>query len=60
MNNEKLQVAKEEVLRFLKRVDELEGSGKRRDINAYPKECAAVKRSSMDLTRSLAELRKPY
>jgi len=64
MTKEKLQTAKEEALRFLKRVEELEQSKAIRTENnrvwqLLPKQQGAVRRASMDLTRALAELRKP-
>ena len=64
MKKEKLQTAKEEALRFLKRVEELEDENEVSSIHAPSyyigsKKTGAVKRASMDLTRALAELRKP-
>ena len=57
MNNERLQVAKQEALRFLAKVEELEKIN-HREYYSSVKQNGAVKRASMDLTRSLAELRK--
>jgi hypothetical protein len=64
MTKEKLQTAKEEALRFLKAVDALEDQKEVSTIHAPAyyrgsKQTGAVKRASMDLTRALAELRKP-
>ena len=56
-----LKQAKAEALRFVKRINELEQSGPQ-SLGQYlngSKHTGAVKRASMDLTRSLAELRKP-
>jgi hypothetical protein len=58
MNQEKINNARFECERFLKRIDELDKSSKCNYKSYLSKETAAVKRSSMDLTRSLAELRK--
>ena len=66
---DKVKEAKFEAERFLKRVAEWEAvQGKFYTVNYHnatdkfpihtPKENGAVKRSSMDLTRSLANLRK--
>lgn len=54
MRADALKDAKEEAKRFLKRVTEFEAQGS----NTYTKESGAVKRSSLDLTRALAKLRK--
>lgn len=59
MNKEKLNKTKHEVNRFLEKIKELDNL----EENKYyspSKQAAAVKRASMDLTRSLAELRKSY
>ena len=61
MMKETLRVCVEEAERFLKRAKELEEVGKNRDVEGYyhnHKEQAAVLRSSMDLTRALADLRQ--
>lgn len=66
MKIETLQKCKREVYRFLEEIDELERLHKN-GRKGLPPECfhlintgrqnAAVKRASMDLTRSLADLR---
>ncbi len=60
MNLEKLLEAKSEAERFLKKVEKLE---ERANTDTYAfwgcKESGDVRRSSMDLSRSLSELRKP-
>lgn len=61
MKKETLKVCIEEAERFLKRAQELEGAEDGKDAEGYyynPKEQAAVLRSSMDLTRALADLRQ--
>ena len=61
MKKETLKVCIEEAERFLKRAKELEEVEGNSDVEGYyhyPKEQAAVIRSSMDLTRSLADLRQ--
>lgn len=65
--NEKIKEAKTEALRFLGKIEEWESvqgeeygyDGRKYPIST-PKENGAVKRSSMDLTRALAQLRKPH
>lgn len=61
MNLEKLIKAKKEALRFLGKVEDLENkySGEGTKYLCGSKETGSVKRSSMDLTRSLADLRRP-
>ncbi len=58
-----LKATKAEALRFLKTVNNLEQSCKAAHLSDYPlygsKLTGAVKRASMDLTRALAQLRKP-
>jgi hypothetical protein len=56
MTHEKVKAAKAEAQRFLKAVAAYE---KRGDFAWQNKESGAVRRASMDLTRSLAEMRKP-
>lgn len=60
MKVEKLYQAKQEAERFLKKVEELEKDiGKSSSPYLYgSKFTGAVKRASMDLTRSLADLRR--
>lgn len=60
ITKETLKVCIEEAERFLKRAKELEAMDEK-DLEFYCynfKEQAAVKRASMDLTRSLADLRQ--
>lgn len=67
MKSESLKTAVEEAKRFIARAEdlgkaELEARGVcvlPRNYYCSPKEQGAVKRASMDLTRALAELRKP-
>lgn len=63
MNLEQIKVAKSEALRFVKSVNALEQACKGAHVSDYPlygsKLTGATRRASMDLTRSLAELRKP-
>lgn len=54
----KIKEAKKEALRFIERVDALIKANAENPWT-NPKEHGAVRRSSMDLTRSLAEMRKP-
>jgi hypothetical protein len=65
---DKLKVAEDEAYRFLDAAKKLrryasqEGSYVLRNGSYYscaPKQTGAVRRASMDLTRALAELRKP-
>lgn len=61
MEKETLKVCIEEAERFLKRAKELEEVAGDKYWGYYcchPKEQAAVLRSSMDLTRALADLRQ--
>lgn len=60
MKKETLKVCIEEAERFLKRAKELEAANEE-DLEYYCynfKEQAAIKRASMDLSRSLADLRQ--
>ena len=60
MNAETLKDAKKKAATFLFAVDEAEEALKGNTCLFYgSKETAAVRRASMDLTRSLAKLRKP-
>lgn len=58
MNSNKLALAIQEAERFLKRANTLKKLQGTHDYG-NPLEAGAVKRSSMDLTRALADLRKP-
>ena len=59
---DKIKEAKAEAKRFLKRCEEWEAQQGRKDDFGHridtPKESGAVRRASMDLTRSLANLRR--
>jgi hypothetical protein len=60
MEDGRIKTAKAEAKRFLKRLDEYEQEVKARGGNYdCPKESGALRRASMDLTRALAEMRKP-
>lgn len=59
MRKERIDRVYSECKRLMERIDEL------RDVsggscNPYPRESGAVRRASMDLTRALADMRKPY
>lgn len=64
MNDQRLRVAIEEARRFLARAEKLQ-----RDVQAdprpggyrsdFPIQNGSVRRASMDLTRALADLRRP-
>lgn len=65
MQRERIKAAYEEALRFIAKVDALpepkpyEWQGRQFTNDNYPKEQGAIRRASMDLTRALAEMRKP-
>ena len=65
MNRKKLAVAVEEAKRFLARAEALPlpqpytVHGQQFVNNHFPKDQGAIKRASMDLTRALADLRRP-
>lgn len=65
MNRDKLKIAVAEAERFIKRAKALPkaypySSGSYNFMHDnFPKEQGAIRRASMDLTRALAELRKP-
>jgi len=59
MNRKKLIHAVAEANRFIARANELFVADSSQYFNCQPKETGAVRRASMDLTRALAELRKP-
>jgi hypothetical protein len=62
MRKENITAAKAEAKRFLARLAVLEGAqGKEGKWHSWeaPKERGALRRASMDLTRALAEMRKP-
>ena len=68
MNREKLKVAIAEAERFIKRAKalpeptqyEVPGSTYNPFTNDnFPKESGAIRRASMDMTRALADLRRP-
>jgi len=58
LNIDTLKQAKSEALRFVKQVNALEQT-KPQYMFCGTKETGAVKRASMDLSRALAEMRKP-
>lgn len=65
MNRNKLQIAILEARRFIARAEALptpepyEEGGRIFTHDNFPREQGAIKRASMDLTRALADLRKP-
>lgn len=66
MNEAKVRAAKAEALRFIERCDALIDACAKDNARdprwatwGHPKEQGAVRRASMDLTRSLAEMRRP-
>lgn len=70
MNIAKINFAIEEAERFIKRALELKAALVKENVqcntssgyyygSCFPKETGFVRRSSMDLTRALADLRKP-
>lgn len=48
-----------EAHRFLKRLVEIRKARDNDPGGTHPKECGALRRASMDLTRALADLRRP-
>lgn len=66
MEKEKIKIAVENAKRFIKLAQYLEDAIGEPYVNAgytffksAPKESGSLRRASMDLTRSLAEMRKP-
>ncbi len=60
MNIDKLKLAEAEAKRFLARcVDYRKAIAANPDHYTWPRESGATKRASLDLTRALADLRKP-
>ena len=61
MKLDKIKKARLEANRFLARLEAFERIGKinQRPLWAYPKETSALRRASMELTRALAEMRRP-
>ena len=62
MRTSAIAEAKQTAERFLRTIEALEKSGALDDpycISRFPKESGAARRASLDLTRSLAEMRKP-
>lgn len=60
MNLTAIQQAKAEALRFLKRVNALEQNKPSHNAVSFgSKHTGAIRRASMDLSRTLAEMRKP-
>lgn len=58
MQPDKIKKAKSEAQRFLKNIAELDRAKECGEWSC-PKEHGALRRASMDLTRALAEMRKP-
>ena len=62
MTYQAFQEAKMEAYRFLDRVTVLQSAVEKSgglSLSNFPKECGSLKRSSLDLTRALAAMRKP-
>ena len=63
MNAETIDAVKKEIVRFASRVANLEKEmeilKEKKYTYSCPKESGAVRRASLDLTRALAEMRKP-
>jgi len=61
VNNETLNTAAIEAQRFFRAINSLKSAeeGNKASYYTNPKESGAVRRASMDLTRALAEMRKP-
>lgn len=61
VNLKKIKESRKEIARLLERFDEYEEAYKKEDAKQYtpclPKQTGAIKRASMDVTRSLAILR---
>lgn len=61
MKDSAIRTAADEARRFLRRCDELEAEKVRMrqdSCQRLPKESAALRRASMDLTRALADMRR--
>lgn len=59
MRKERINEAKQLAKRFMKAVAELESADIASKGYCNPKQSGALRRASMDLTRALAEMRKP-
>ena len=59
MNDAKVRDAVNEAKRFIKAAETYRRAVAAQSYYTYPKESGAVRRASMDLTRTLAEMRKP-
>lgn len=63
MTNDNIKAAIKEATRFVKLATELlrfqQSDEKAQWHSTYPKQSGATRRASMDLTRALAEMRKP-
>ena len=64
MNRYKIKIAKQEAERFLQHVKEMEARWHGDDERGYPvygheAQAGALRRSSLDLTRALAAMRRP-
>ena len=61
MRYQRVLVAEVEALRFMDRLSALKEACKKAEhlnLTYFGKQCGALKRSSLDLTRALAEMRK--
>lgn len=59
MTNDKIKAVEVEIERFQKRVNDLRETPKKQYQFYQPRETGAIRRASLDLTRALAQLRKP-
>lgn len=65
MHRDAINKAVEEAIRFISAVEKLpepttyDCNGVKLTHDNYPKQSGAIRRASMDLTRALAEMRKP-
>ena len=60
MNKETIKTAKKEAKEFVKRCETLERLlGESKWVCGYPVAAGSLRRQSMELTRSLAQMRKP-
>lgn len=59
MTNETIEIAVAEAERFIAAAKRLEEAEKTNGRGVNPKENGALRRASMDLTRALADMRRP-
>lgn len=59
MRDTQLETAVAEAKRFIERVEALKRAEANESDYNHPRESGAVRRASMDLTRALADLRRP-